>query len=114
VRRVTVTVMRRELKIDIAISLLGFATSVTVMYLHGFGTPDPDVRDGDLLGVLLLGGINLPLVMRRRHPLPVFTMSVAAMVGIHALGYPGELGLWPALAVYSLAAHARDERAARL
>jgi signal transduction histidine kinase len=44
----------------------------------------------------------------------VFVMSATAMVGIHAFGYPGELGLWPALAVYSLAAHARDERAARV
>jgi signal transduction histidine kinase len=104
----------RERKIDIAVALVGLATSVAVMYLHGFGTPDPDVRDGDLLGVALLAGINLPLVERRRHPFAVFAASVAATVGIHALGYPGELGLWPALAVYSLAAHAHDERAARI
>jgi hypothetical protein len=104
----------RERKIDIAVALVGLATSVAVMYLHGFGTPDPDVRDGDLLGVALLAGINLPLVERRRYPFAVFAASVAATVGIHALGYPGELGLWPALAVYSLAAHAHDERAARI
>jgi signal transduction histidine kinase len=106
--------MRRELRIDIAIALVGWATSVAVMYAHGFGTPDADVRDGDALGVALLAGINLPLVMRRRHPLTVFAIAAAAMVGIHSVGYPGELGLWPALAVYSLAAHARDERGARL
>jgi signal transduction histidine kinase len=106
--------MRRELKIDIAIALLGFASSVAVMYAHGFGDGDPDVRDGDALGVALLALINLPLVARRRHPLPVFAASAAAMVGIHALGFPGELGLWPALAVYSVAAFARDARAARI
>ena len=106
--------MRRELRIDIAIALLGFASSVAVMYAHGFGTPDPDVRDGDALGVILLAAISLPLVLRRRHPLPVFLVAASATVGIHAVGYPGELGLWPALAVYSLAAHARDVRAARV
>ena len=106
--------MRRELRIDIAIALLGFASSVAVMYAHGFGTPDPDVRDGDALGVVLLAAINLPLVLRRRHPLPVFLVAASATVGIHSVGYPGELGLWPALAVYSLAAHARDVRAARV
>ena len=100
--------------LDIAIELLVFATSIAVMYAHGFNTPASEVRDGDALGVVLLAGINLPLVFRRRHPLPVFVASATAMVGIHALGYPGELGLWPAIAVYSLAAHARDERAARL
>ena len=106
--------MTRALKLDLAIALLAFATSVAVMYAHGFGNADPDVRDGDALGVALLAAMNLPLVARRRHPLVVFVAAAAAMVGIHAVGYPGELGLWPALAVYALAAHARDERAARV
>ncbi|MDQ4049596.1 MAG: hypothetical protein M3131_09495, partial [Actinomycetota bacterium] len=106
--------MRREQKLDIAIALLAFATSVSVMFVHGFGTPDPGVRDGDVLGVALLAVMNLSLVARRRHPLPVFALSAVAMVAIHGLRYPGELGLWPAIAVYSLAAHAPDARAARL
>jgi signal transduction histidine kinase len=105
--------MKRQLKLDIAIALAAFATSVAVMYLHG-GEPQEEVRDGDALGVALLALMNLPLVWRRHHPLAVFAGSAAATVGIHALGYPGALGLWPALAVYSLAAHARDERAARI
>jgi signal transduction histidine kinase len=106
--------MTREQKVDSAIALLAFATSVGVMYLHGFGTPEADVRDGDAVGVALLAVMNLPLVARREHPLLVFAVSAAAMVAIHGLRFPGELGLWPAIAVYSLAAHARDERAARV
>lgn len=106
--------MRREQKLDGAIALLAFATSVAVMYAHGFGTADPDVRDGDAIGVALLAVMNLSLLARREHPLPVFAVSVAAMVASHSLRYPGELGLWPAIAVYSLAAHARNARAARV
>ena len=106
--------MGRPQPLDIAIAVGGFVSSVAVMYSHGFGPASSDVRDGDLLGVLLLAAINLPLVLRRSHPLQVFVVAALAMVGIHALGYPGELGLWPAIAVYSLAAYARDERAARI
>jgi signal transduction histidine kinase len=106
--------MSRSRKIDIAIAGVTFAAAVAVMYLHGFGTADPDVRDGDALGIALVGLMSLPLVFRRDHPLAVFVVSAAAVVGIHAIGYPGELGLVPALAVYSLAAYAPDSRAARI
>jgi signal transduction histidine kinase len=105
--------MSRTRKIDSAIAVVTFAAAVAVMYAHGFGTADPDVRDGDALGVVLIGLMTLPLVVRRSHPLAVFGVAAAAMVGIHAAGYPGELGLVPALAVYSLAAYASDPRAAR-
>jgi signal transduction histidine kinase len=106
--------MRRELKVDLVIALLALASSTAVMYANGFGDATEDTRDGDAFGVALLAAMNLPLVARRRHPLPVFLVAAAAMIGIHAARYPGELGLWPAIAVYSLAAHARDERAARI
>jgi len=106
--------MSRARKIDVAIAVVTFAAAVTVMYLHGFGTADPDVRDGDALGVVLVGLMALPLVFRRDHPLTVFLVSASAMVGIHAVGYPGELGLVPALAVYALAAYASDSRGARI
>jgi signal transduction histidine kinase len=106
--------MSRTLKIDAAIAIVVFAAAVFLMYAHGFGTADPDVRDGDALGIALIALMTFPLVARRRHPLAVFVVSAAAMVGIHAAGYPGELGLVPALAVYSLAAYASDPRAARV
>jgi signal transduction histidine kinase len=106
--------MSRTRKIDAAIAVVTFAAAVAVMYLHGFGTADPDVRDGDALGVALVGLMSLPLVFRRDHPLGVFIVSAAAMVGIHATGYPGELGLVPALSVYALAAYASDSRRARI
>jgi signal transduction histidine kinase len=106
--------MSRSRKLDIAIAGITFAAAVTVMYQHGFGTADPDVHDGDALGVALVALMTMPLTFRRDHPLAVFVVSAAATVGIHAIGYPGELGLVPALAVYSLAAYASDSRAARI
>jgi signal transduction histidine kinase len=106
--------MRREKRLDVAIALVAFASSTAVMYVHGFGPAGTGVRDGDALGAGLLALMTLPLVARRHHPLAVFGISAAATVAIHALRYPGELGLWPAIAVYSLAAYARDVRAARL
>jgi signal transduction histidine kinase len=106
--------MSRTVKFDVTIAVVAFASAVTLMYLHGFGTADPDVRDGDALGVLLVGLMTAPLVFRRRHPLAVFAVSAAALVGIHSVGYPGELGLVPAIAVYSLGAYAPNPRAARV
>ena len=105
--------MTRARKVDIVIALLAFASAVIVMYLHGFGPREATARDGDALGVALLALMTLPFAARRRHPLAVFAVAAAAMVAIHALRYPGELGLWPAVAVYSLAAYAPDPRAAR-
>ena len=105
--------MTRERKVDVVIALVALATAVVVMDLHGFGTPDGEARDGDALGVVLLAFMTLPFVARRSHPLAVFAVSAGAMVAIHAFRYPGELGLWPAVAVYSLAAYAPDPRAAR-
>jgi signal transduction histidine kinase len=105
--------MTRERKLDYAIALLAFVTAVAVMYAHGFGKPETDVRDGDALGVGMVALMTLPLAARRSHPLAVFGAAAAVMVAIHSLEYPGELGLWPAIAVYSLAAYARDPRAAR-
>ena len=106
--------MKRALKIDVAVALFAFASCVAVMFAHGFGTAEPDVRDGDALGVGLVALMTLPLVARRRYPLPVFVLAAAAMVGVHALGYPGELGLWPALSVYAVSAYAPSPRAARI
>jgi signal transduction histidine kinase len=84
------------------------------MYVHGFGTPDAGVRDGDALGVALLALMTLPLVARRARPVAVFGAGAVATIAVHSLRYPGELGLWPAIAVYSLAAYAPDARSARL
>jgi signal transduction histidine kinase len=105
--------MTRERKIDLAIALGAFASATLILFLHGFEDGGEDVRDADALGVAVVAVMTLPLVARRRQPLAVFACAAAATVANHALEYPGVLGLWPALAVYSLAAYAPNPEAAR-
>lgn len=105
--------MRRERIVDVLLALGLFAFWTAVLALHGFGEAKPDVRDADALGVLLVGGMTLPLVWRRTHPREVFAMAIASMIGFHIGGYPGELGLVPAFALYALAAYAPTPRRAR-
>jgi signal transduction histidine kinase len=92
---------RRHAAFDTALALLAFAGGLAILFAH---PPGPDVRDADALGVALVALASLPLVGRRRAPLSVFLLVAAAMVPLHVLDYPGQLGLVPAVAVYSLAA----------
>ena len=91
---------RRALALDAGLSVLAFAVGLVIL----FARPDPDLRGPDALGVALVALASLPLVVRRRAPLLVFVLAAAAMVPLHVLDYPGQLGLVPAVAVYSLAA----------
>ena len=91
---------RRAFALDAGLGVLAFAVGLVIL----FAQPDPDQRDPDALGVALVALASLPLVARRRAPLLVFGLAAAAMVPLHVLDYPGQLGLVPAVAVYSLAA----------
>ena len=94
----------RHAAFDTALALLAFAGGLGILFAHGLGPSEPDVHDADALGVALVALATLPLVVRRRAPLLVFLLAAAAIVPLHALEYPGELGVIPAVAVYSLAA----------
>jgi signal transduction histidine kinase len=94
---------RRARTVDVALAIGAFAFSALILFSHGFGERESDVRDADALGVALVALGTLALVVRRSRPLLVFALSAGVMAPLHALNYPGELGLFPALAVYSLA-----------
>lgn len=93
-------VPRRAFAVDVALAVIAFTVGLVIL----FAQPEPDARDPDGLGVALVALASLPLVARRRAPLLVFMLAAAAMVPLHVLEYPGQLGLVPAVAVYSLAA----------
>jgi signal transduction histidine kinase len=105
----------RQRRIDLLVALALFAAAVAMLFSKGFGEPDPGTREVDPLGVVLVGLLTLPLAARRAAPVWAFFASAAAMFPIHALGYPGELGLIPAIALYQVAQQASgDRRRARL
>ena len=67
--------------------------------------PEPGV-DGhlDLIGAVLAAGTALPLLAWRRRPLAVFVVTAAAGALLAGLGYPYEVDLGAAVALYLLAA----------
>jgi signal transduction histidine kinase len=65
-------------------------------------------RSLDPAGVVLAGCSTLPLIAWRRHPLGVFVVTAAASVLLVGLGYPLDLMLGPAAALYLLAAHRKQ------
>jgi signal transduction histidine kinase len=106
---------RRQRLIDLLIALGLFAFAMAILSTKGFGEPDPGTREADALGALLMALLTLPLAARRGSPVFAFFASAGAMFPIHALEYPGELGLIPAIALYQVAQQASgDRRRARL
>jgi signal transduction histidine kinase len=89
---------------DILVTLVATALALVLLFAHGFGEPEPDVRDGDALGVVLVLASTLPLLLRRAAPWVAFALSATAIFPLHLLEYPGELGLVPAIALFELAA----------
>jgi signal transduction histidine kinase len=101
------TPRQRRIDVLVAVALFGFATAV--LFDRGFGEPSPETRDADALGVVLVGLLTLPLVFRRSAPVAAFLASSAAMFPIHALEYPGEFGIVPAIALYQVPLRAAGE-----
>ena len=60
-------------------------------------------RDPDALGVVLAALASLPLVARRRAPLPVFAFVVVASAVLFSLGYPEGPPIGPTVALYFVA-----------
>jgi signal transduction histidine kinase len=100
------TPSRKELWIDAVIAVAVFAASVGLLVA---GT---DIEEGagevDALAVLLTALASLPLVARRRAPLPVFVVTALASSALFATVQPAGPPLGPTLALYWLAA-SRDE-----
>jgi signal transduction histidine kinase len=101
----------RQRRIDLLIALGLFAFALAVLFDKGFGQETQDTRDGDLLGVVLVGVLTLPLALRRAAPVRAFIVSSATMFPIHALDYPGELGVVPAIALYQVSLRAAGDPA---
>jgi signal transduction histidine kinase len=68
-------------------------------------------RPAGVLAVLLVLAVTVPLLWRRRRPVPVLAVSSVALMLLTALRYrdnPGNLGVL--VAAYSVGAHARSRR----
>jgi signal transduction histidine kinase len=85
-----------------------FAGSMALLR-HGFAPSRPGSGELNLLGVVLTACSTLPLVAWRRFPLGVFAVTAGAGVLLAGLGYPVDLLLGPAAAVYLLAASRERE-----
>ena len=95
--------MSRSLTVDAAVALVSLVFGEILLFTGGVGQPDPGTRGGDALGVALVALVTLPLAARRLRPIPVFLVSTAAAGALNVLEYPGELMLFPAVGVYTLA-----------
>jgi signal transduction histidine kinase len=94
--------MRRQLLIDVGVAVAAFAGTLALMFV-----PESDEahrpRDPDALGVVLAALASLPLLARRRAPIPVFVFVVAASALLFSLGYPEGPPIGPTLALYFVA-----------
>jgi len=80
-----------------------FAGSMALLR-HGLAPSRPGSGELNLLGVVLTACSTVPLVVWRRFPLGVFAVTAGAGVLLAGLGYPVDVLLGPAAAVYLLAA----------
>jgi signal transduction histidine kinase len=94
--------------LDVAIAASALAGSRALLP-HGFAPSRPGSGELTLISVILLGCSTVPLVAWRRFPLGVFAVTAAAGVLLAGLGYPVDLLLGPAAAIYLLAASRERE-----
>ena len=83
----------------------------TLALLFGHRGDQPDFRDADAFAVVLAALASLPLVARRRAPLAVFAVTVAASSALYGLDYQDGPPLGPAIAVFNLGLHPAATRA---
>jgi signal transduction histidine kinase len=96
--------------LDVAVAAAALVGSLALLHHGGVGPASPGSGRLDLLGVVLAGCSAVPLVAWRRSPLGVLAVTAAAGVLLAGLGYPLDLALGPAVALYLLAA-SRDPQA---
>jgi signal transduction histidine kinase len=101
---------RSETLIDVALAGAALAGSLAMLARGGIGpgsgtaASSPESTDLDVVGVVLAAGSTLPLVAWRRFPFGVFVVTAAASVLLVGLGYPLDLTLGSAVALFLLAA----------
>jgi signal transduction histidine kinase len=101
-----VTRPRPEMLLDVGLAAAALAGTLALLTHGGIrgGSDLDDARSLDGLGVFLAACSTLPLIAWRRHPLGVFVVTAAASAVLAGLGYPLDLTLGAAVALYLLAA----------
>jgi signal transduction histidine kinase len=108
------SMLRRGVAVDAGVAGLVFGLSLGVLTSGGLGTPDPQARALDGVGVLLLAAGALPLVARRRAPLTVYAAIGVASIVLVGRGYPIDFPFGAVVATYGLAAaYSGDPRPVR-
>jgi signal transduction histidine kinase len=105
-RRLLMTRPSREMLLDVGLAAAALAGTLALLSHGGIrvGSDPDDARSLDGLGVALAACSTLPLLAWRRFPLGVFVATAAASASLVGLGYPLDLTLGAAVALYLLAA----------
>lgn len=93
-----------RLLVDAAIAAAGLGLTLVVMAHGGVSPSRQSSADLDALGFTLAAASTLALIAWRRFPLGVFVVTAAATVALAGLGYPLDLPIGSAIALYLLAA----------
>jgi signal transduction histidine kinase len=106
VRRLSVARPRPETLLDVGLAAAALAGTLALLAYGGTrpGFELDDSRSLDAVGFVLAAGSTLPLVIWRRSPLGVFVATAAASALTVGLGYPLDLALGPAVALFLHAA----------
>jgi signal transduction histidine kinase len=90
----------RPITIDAAVASAFFAATLAGAAVEGIDPSEGVTRRLDALGVLLIAGMTLPLVARRRLPRAVAIGTVGCVVAAAAMGFP--VGIGPFAALFAL------------
>ena len=94
----------RRALLDAALAVAAFAGTLALLRHGGVFPAHAGWRELDPLGVLLAAWSTVPIMVWRLSPLGVFAVTGAGGVLLVGLGYPADLMLGPAAALYLLAA----------
>jgi signal transduction histidine kinase len=90
----------RPITIDAAVASAFFAATLAGAAVEGIDPSEGVTRRLDALGVLLIAGMTLPLVARRRFPRAVAIGTVGCVVAAAVMGFP--VGIGPFAALFAL------------
>ncbi|GAA0714685.1 sensor histidine kinase [Dactylosporangium roseum] len=89
--------------VDGGIAAMTLAIAMSTLAADGLGTPSPLSTPLDALGVVLAVAASVPLVVRDRAPLAVYTIVAVATLILLVLNYPLDFPLGTAIAAYTVA-----------